>query len=370
MHDVIPFALVVVVAALALLAAVGSSRISEWVRDPHPGHLPGRRLGLRRPLPRPRLAVDPRRPAHRHGRAGADPLRRRHAHRARPLPPGRRRRRLARGRRHLRHRRGARRARPPALRLRLARRPAARHRPRPDRPGGRLLGPRSPRGRRPDRDPAGGRVRRERPGRHRADAGDPRHQRRRLGRRRPRSRRSSRCRWCWASPSEWPAGLGLRWLLHHLPLPNEALYPLRTVAFALLVYGVTTARPRVRVPRRAAHRDPGRRHPRAVQARDRALRLGGRRASARSSRSPCSGCRSRSRRCSAAAAPGPGIALAAAADPRGPPGLRRAADRADPAAARRTRVRAVGRAQGRRPDPARHLRRGRGCRRAPTGSTP
>ena len=35
-------------------------------------------------------------------------------------------------------------------------------------------------------------------------------------------------------------GLGLRWLLHHLPLPNEALYPLRTVAFALLVYGVTT----------------------------------------------------------------------------------------------------------------------------------
>ncbi len=35
-------------------------------------------------------------------------------------------------------------------------------------------------------------------------------------------------------------GMGLRWLLHHLPLPNEALYPLRTVAFALLVYGVTT----------------------------------------------------------------------------------------------------------------------------------
>ncbi len=35
-------------------------------------------------------------------------------------------------------------------------------------------------------------------------------------------------------------GLGLRWLLRHLPLPNEALYPLRTVAFALLVYGVTT----------------------------------------------------------------------------------------------------------------------------------
>jgi len=35
-------------------------------------------------------------------------------------------------------------------------------------------------------------------------------------------------------------GMALRWLLQHLPLPNEALYPLRAVAFALLVYGVTT----------------------------------------------------------------------------------------------------------------------------------
>jgi cell volume regulation protein A len=35
-------------------------------------------------------------------------------------------------------------------------------------------------------------------------------------------------------------GIALRWLLCHLPMPNEALYPLRTVAFALLVYGVTT----------------------------------------------------------------------------------------------------------------------------------
>ncbi len=34
--------------------------------------------------------------------------------------------------------------------------------------------------------------------------------------------------------------LALRWLLQHVPLPNEALYPLRTVAFALLLYGVTT----------------------------------------------------------------------------------------------------------------------------------
>ncbi len=32
----------------------------------------------------------------------------------------------------------------------------------------------------------------------------------------------------------------LRWLLRHLPLPNDALYPLRTIAFALLIYGVTT----------------------------------------------------------------------------------------------------------------------------------
>jgi cell volume regulation protein A len=35
-------------------------------------------------------------------------------------------------------------------------------------------------------------------------------------------------------------GAALRWLLRHLPLPNEALYPLRTVAFALLLYGATT----------------------------------------------------------------------------------------------------------------------------------
>jgi cell volume regulation protein A len=35
-------------------------------------------------------------------------------------------------------------------------------------------------------------------------------------------------------------GLTLRWLLQHVPLPNEALYALRAVAFAFLVYGVTT----------------------------------------------------------------------------------------------------------------------------------
>jgi cell volume regulation protein A len=35
-------------------------------------------------------------------------------------------------------------------------------------------------------------------------------------------------------------GRGLRWLLRHLPMPNEALYPLRAIAFALLLYGVTT----------------------------------------------------------------------------------------------------------------------------------
>lgn len=36
-------------------------------------------------------------------------------------------------------------------------------------------------------------------------------------------------------------GHALRWLLRHLPMPNEALYPLRAIAFALLLYGVTTA---------------------------------------------------------------------------------------------------------------------------------
>jgi cell volume regulation protein A len=35
-------------------------------------------------------------------------------------------------------------------------------------------------------------------------------------------------------------GFALRWLLRHLPMPNEALYPLRAVAFALLLYGACT----------------------------------------------------------------------------------------------------------------------------------
>jgi len=36
-------------------------------------------------------------------------------------------------------------------------------------------------------------------------------------------------------------GLALRWLMRHLPMPNGALYPLRAVAFALLLYGACTA---------------------------------------------------------------------------------------------------------------------------------
>ncbi|MGH3444044.1 MAG: potassium/proton antiporter [Nocardioidaceae bacterium] len=35
-------------------------------------------------------------------------------------------------------------------------------------------------------------------------------------------------------------GYALRWVIQHLPMPNEALYSVRTVAFALLVYGVVT----------------------------------------------------------------------------------------------------------------------------------
>lgn len=35
-------------------------------------------------------------------------------------------------------------------------------------------------------------------------------------------------------------GHALRWLLRHLPLPNEALYPVRTLGFAVLLYAVTT----------------------------------------------------------------------------------------------------------------------------------
>jgi potassium/hydrogen antiporter len=36
-------------------------------------------------------------------------------------------------------------------------------------------------------------------------------------------------------------GYALLWLMRHLPMPNEALYSLRTVAFSLLVYGVAAA---------------------------------------------------------------------------------------------------------------------------------
>ena len=36
MHDLEPFAIIVVVAAIALLAAAASSRISEWTRVPTP----------------------------------------------------------------------------------------------------------------------------------------------------------------------------------------------------------------------------------------------------------------------------------------------------------------------------------------------
>ncbi|MGH8962151.1 MAG: cation:proton antiporter [Jatrophihabitantaceae bacterium] len=36
-------------------------------------------------------------------------------------------------------------------------------------------------------------------------------------------------------------GYALRWLMRHLPMPNEALYSLRTVAFSLLIYGAAAA---------------------------------------------------------------------------------------------------------------------------------
>jgi potassium/hydrogen antiporter len=35
-------------------------------------------------------------------------------------------------------------------------------------------------------------------------------------------------------------GFALRWLMRHLPLPGEGLYPLRTLAFAGVVYGGAT----------------------------------------------------------------------------------------------------------------------------------
>ena len=35
-------------------------------------------------------------------------------------------------------------------------------------------------------------------------------------------------------------GVGLGWAQRHVRLPNEALYPLRTIAFAALIYGAAT----------------------------------------------------------------------------------------------------------------------------------
>ena len=129
------------------------------------------------------------------------------------------------------------------------------------------------------------------------------------------------------------------------------------------------ARARVRLPGRAARRDPGRRHPRAVQARDRALRLRGR--EPRRDRGvhrarpvdPDLGRRS------GTAAAGPALGSRPCSILVVRPVLVGPADRADPASPRRAGVRAVGRAQGRGADPARHLRRRRGRSPVPTGST-
>ena len=183
MHDVVPFALVVVVAALALLAAVGSSRISEWVRVPTPG---ASSWSPRRSAPTsfPDLGSLSIRADQRIVTVAlvADPLRRRHAHRAGAASARSPARVVWLGVAGTFVTAGALAvARPRALRLRLARRPARRHRARADRPRRRLLGARPPRGRRAHRHPARGRVRRQRPGRHRADARDPRRDRRRAG---------------------------------------------------------------------------------------------------------------------------------------------------------------------------------------------
>ena len=184
--------------------------------------------------------------------------------------------RLGRGRRHLRHRRGARgrwrtpcsaSTGSPALLVGTALAP--------DRPGGGVLGAGPPGGRRPQRHPPGGRVRRQRPGRHRAD-GQPAHGargRRRGARAVPRSSASSRCRWSSAPPSASLGGRALLWLMRRLPLPSEGLYPLRTLALARLIYGVATLAHGLRLPRGVRRRHPARRRAGAVQARDRAVPL-------------------------------------------------------------------------------------------------
>src|SRR4051794_22344107 len=116
MHDLEPYAEMVLLVSLTILLGVGSSRLAEWFRVPAPAPLgrgpgPARRLV---PGPRPRAVPGPRggraghrpgagrlrrhpRPADRHRRSRGDPVRRRDAHRVAPDAAGRRWRAVARG---------------------------------------------------------------------------------------------------------------------------------------------------------------------------------------------------------------------------------------------------------------------------------
>ena len=170
------------------------------------GSLPGRRRGRVRSGAAARRAVDHHRGADRHGRAGRDPARRRHAHRPPPVPRGRRAGGLAGRGRHARHRRQPGRSGASRLRPRLAAGPARRHGPGTDRSRGGVLGAGTAGGIRPSGHAAGGRVGSERPGRDRVDGSAA------VGR--PAAARvpsatacsSSRCRWWWVQRSASSAG--------------------------------------------------------------------------------------------------------------------------------------------------------------------
>ena len=238
----------------------------------------------------------------------------------------------------------------------------SRHGAGPDRPGRGVLGARPARDRRPHRHPAGGRVRRQRPGRHRAD-GRPARRRPAAWPRRVRpASGSSPCRWRSARRRRRRGAGAAAGVMRRVPLPNEALYPLRTLAFALAALRRGHGRARLGLPGRVRRRHRRRRRAGAVQAGDRALPLGPgqprrdrRVRRPRADRRPATararrrvGRASGSRRCSSSSSGRCSSALVPAAGPAG---------------RRRARVRAVGRAEGRGADPARHLRARRARRR-------
>ena len=94
--------------------------------------------------------------------------------------------------------------------------------------------------RRPQRHHPRGRVRRQRPGRDRADGEPARRRRHQRRERSPTSRGEFVLQMGVGAAVGVVGGRALLWFMRAVPLPSEALYPLRTAACALLLYGAAT----------------------------------------------------------------------------------------------------------------------------------